>query len=342
MIKSKNYYEILGVTPDSSNAEIKCAYRKLARKYHPDVNPSTADKFKDITEAYTTLINPEKRKQYNILNGFFETPKTSSKKAEEEYKEKTTSKPEQNSKSAFEKKQKTSDKVFKDTINDIFKEFTSAKKETKKPVPENGTDITADVTISIAEALKGTTRTINVLHTEQCQKCKGRKFINGAKCSLCDGKGETSEHRKITVKIPPKIKNCSKLRLKGEGNKGRNGGKNGDLYINIKIEGNSKIQYEGLNILYNVPITPFEAALGGDINVNTIEGNITLKLPPCTNSGQKFRLSGLGAKQNNKSGDIIITVHIEFPHSLSDDEIRLYEKLKKAASHDIRKNLLND
>ena len=344
MIKFKNYYEILGVTPDSSNAEIKSAYRALARKYHPDVNPATADLFKDITEAYTTLINPEKRRQYNILNGFFETAKTktSSQKAEQEYKEKTTTEPnkEKNIKSQFEKKEKHSEKVFADTINDIFKEFT--KKEQKKPEPQDGADITADVTINIAEALKGTERTVNVLHTKLCPKCQGRKFINGAKCALCNGKGEVSEHRKIKVKIPAKIKNGAKLRVKGEGNSGKYGGKCGDLYLNINIQGNSRIKYDGLNVYYEVPIEPFEAVLGGEIVINTLEGKIKLKLPANTASGQKFRLSGQGVKQKNKSGDIIVTVHIEIPQSLSDDEIKLYEKLKKASSHRVSENLLND
>lgn len=346
MIKFKNYYEILGVTPDSTNAEIKSAYRRLARKYHPDVNPSSSELFKDITEAYTTLINPEKRKQYNILNGFFETPKTktSSQKAQQEYKEKTTTDPdnkERNYKSSFEKTKNYSDKVFTDTINDIFKEFTK-KEQKKKEELKNGTDITADVTLSIAEALKGTTRTVNVLHTELCPKCKGRKFINGTKCAKCQGTGEKSEYRKITVKIPAKIKNGTKLRVKGEGNRGLNGGKDGDLYLIVKIEGNSKVKYDGLNVHYNVPITPYEAVLGGEIDVQTFEGMIKLKLPKHTNSGQKFRLAGQGVKQKNKSGDIIITVHIEIPQSLSDDEIKLYEKLKKISSHNVRENLLND
>ena len=340
MITSKNYYEILGVTPDSTSAEVKFAYRKLARQFHPDVNPTSADKFKDITEAYTTLINPEKRKQYNILHGFFETQKTktSSQKAQEEYKQKTETKTTE--KSAFETKKDYTENVFKDTINNIFKEFTQ--KAAPKQEPKDGDDITTDVTISIAEALKGTSRTVNVLHTELCPKCNGRKFINGSKCTLCNGKGEHAEHRKITVKIPAKVKNNSKLRIKGEGNSGQNGGKNGDLYLNIHIEGNSKIKYEGLNVYYDVPITPFEAVLGGEIKINTLEGKITLKLPAMTNSGQQFRLSGQGVKQKNKSGDVIITVHIAIPRSLSDDEIKLYEKLRKAVSHNIRENMLND
>ena len=339
MIKCKNYYEILQVTPDSSNAEIKSAYRRLARKFHPDINPASADKFKYITEAYSTLINPEKRHNYNILNGFFETAKTNTSRNQEEYKEEKTPSEKKTGRTEFKRKKSYSDKVFKDTINDIFKDFTQ--KETKKNTPVNGEDITADVTISIAEALKGTTRTVNILHTKVCPKCKGRKFINGAKCSECSGTGECSEYKKITVKIPEKVKNNTRLRIKGEGNSGKNNGKNGNLYLNVHIESNSNIKYDGLNVYYNMPITPFEAVLGGTINIKTLEGNIALKLPAKTNSGQKFRLAGQGVKQKNKSGDIIITVHIEIPQSLSEDEIKLYEKLQKASSQDIRENLFN-
>ena len=121
-----------------------------------------------------------------------------------------------------------------------------------------------------------------------------------------------------------------------------NGGKNGDLYLKIKIEPNNKISFDGNNVIYNVPITPFEAVLGGSISVPSFDANLNLKIPPKTHSGQKFRLAGQGLKQNGKTGDMIVIVHIEIPCSLSDDEIRLYEKLKKVSTQNIRENLLNE
>lgn len=334
MIVRKNYYEILGVTPDADVNEIKTAYRRLARKYHPDVNKQNPEVFKDISEAYETLCNEQKRKQYDILNGFFRKEKnaTSSAKAQEEYKHATPPLHD-------EKKERKTENRKKTVINDIFNNF-SAKE--KKQTPVNGQDIYTDVTISLAESANGTTRSINVMHTVLCPKCNGREFINGAVCPKCGGSGEFSEYKKLTVKIPENIKNGTKLRIKGEGNRGLHGGKNGDLFLTVKVEGNSKIKFDGLNILYNVPITPFEAALGGEITVPSFGGDIKLKIFPCTNSGQKFRLTGQGLKRAGKTGDMIVTVTIEISKSLSEDEKRLYEKLKKLSSTNIRENLLNE
>lgn len=323
----KNYYSILGVSPDSTKAEIKAAYRKLARKYHPDVNPDGAQIFKDISEAYETLSDEKKKLQYDTINGFFSTKtKTSSKKADEEYK-KSSPQSEPIKKQDFSKK-----------INDIFEEFTKK----HKPKPVRGEDIFEEISISMQDAINGTVRTVNVMHTTECPNCKGRKFINGTICPKCNGSGEKSEHRKVSVKIPKNIKNGAKLRLHSEGQCGKNGGKNGDLYLTINIEPNSKMKFDGNNIIYNVPITPFEAALGGNITIPSFDGILNLKIPPKTQTNQKFRIAGQGLNKNGKSGDMIVVVHIEIPSSLSDDEIRLYEKLRKLSSQNIRENLLNE
>ena len=329
----KNYYSILGVTPDSTDAEIKTAYRRLARKFHPDVNPSGAEMFKDILQAYETLSDPKKRIQYDTINGFFKTSKksekqhTSSEQARSEYKKNSS---------------ETKSYDFSDKINEIFEEFTRKKPKNEKLTPQNGDDIYEEISIPLKDAVRGAQRVVNVMHTTQCAQCKGRKFINGSKCPICNGTGEKNEHRKITVKIPKNVKNGTKLRIAGEGNLGLNGGKNGNLYIKIKVEPNSKMSFEGNNIIYNVPVSPFEAVLGGNISVPAFEGDLSLKIPPKTHSGQKFRLAGQGLTQNGKSGDMIVIVHIEIPCSLSDDEIRLYEKLKKISSQNIRENLLNE
>ena len=336
-----NYYEILGVTPDSEPAEIKSAYRKLARKFHPDVNPDGAKRFKEISKAYDTLSDEKKRKQYDTLNGFFKTEKTktSSRQAESEYKQKTQQKSEKTHETRKKTDTKHADNKFTDIFGTIF-EASQKSKKTKSPEPVNGKDINTDITITLSEALKGTTRTVNVVHTELCPRCHGRKFINGSKCPVCSGSGEYSIHKRISVKIPANIKNGAKLRLKGEGAEGQFGGKNGDLYLYIQIKGNSNMSYDGADILYNVPITPYEAVLGGEIIIPTLDGSVKLKLPERTPSGQKFRLAGQGLKRNGKTGDMIITVSIEIPKRLSDDEVKLYEKLKKLSADNIRENIL--
>ena len=346
----KNYYEILGVTPDSVAQDVKSSYRKLARKYHPDVNkaPEAAQKFKDILEAYEVLSDEKKRKQYDMLNGFYKSPKqkATSEGAKTEYKKAAQDKepePEKTQRATrptFEENKDAFQKTdFKSAINDILDGIAKEKKN--KKLPKNGEDIYAEVTVSLEDSIKGACRVINVIHKELCPNCEGRRFINGAKCGVCKGTGEFAQHKKINVKIPPNVKNGAKLRIHGEGNPGFYGGVDGNLYITVKIEPDSNIKIEGTDILYRLPITPFEAVLGGKIAVPVFDGKVMLTLPKNTNSGQKFRLAGEGIKTNGKFGDMIITVEIQIPKDLSEDEIRLYEKLKKLSQGNIRENLFN-
>ena len=331
-----NYYEILGVTPDSDMAEIKSAYRKLARQFHPDVNPGGARHFKDISAAYDTLSDPELRKQYDILNGIFKSRKAENTDfTNNNFTERKTETQRDTGKQTEQQKPKRKQKNFSDVLNSFFESNTEDK------VPVDGDDINADVTISISEAFRGASKTVNVMHTELCPRCKGRKFINGTKCNVCGGTGEYCQRKRINVQIPKGVKQGAKLRLKGEGNKGVYGGKNGDLYLHVLIEENSRIKYDNLNILYNLPITPYEAVLGAELTIPVPDGSVRLKLPERTLSGQKFRIAGQGLTKNGKSGDIIVTVSIEIPKCLSDDEVKLYEKLKKLSSDNIRENLLD-
>ena len=336
----KNYYSILGVTPDSTDAEIKSAYRALARKYHPDVNPDGAEKFKDISEAYDTLSDVKKRSRYDTINGFFKTAVkkekqyTSSSKANKEYKKSSsendkTSKSEKKVKSQVKNKQskKQDEKNITEKFAKIFEDLAG-----KKSKPKRGSDINEDVYISVSESKEGCERVINILQTKECSVCKGRKFINDSKCHVCNGSGSENVFRKITVKIPKNIKNGTKLRIKNEG-KGDFG--NGDLYITVKIKQDEKFKYNDDNIEYSVPISPYEAVLGGKIDINVFQQKVTLTLPKNTHSGQKFRLAGLGTVGK----DLIVSVYIEIPKDLSDDERKLYEKLKKISSVNVRDNL---
>ena len=336
-----NYYEILGVTPDSSTVEIKAAYRKLVRQFHPDVNPQGARKFKDVSIAYDTLIDEEKRKQYDILNGLFKSTKSFSDELEnneEDIKNDDKSDFGNSGKNVKKTvKSRRTQKKFSEVIN---KFFDNASESDKAPV--NGSDINSEILITMLESLNGTSKNVNILRTELCPRCKGRKFINGTKCNVCGGSGEYSQYKRINVVIPKNIKSGTKLRLKGEGEAGLFGGKNGDLYILVKIEDNSNIKYEGLDVIYKVPITPYEAVLGTEIILPSLGGHLKVKVPPRTISGQKFRIAGQGVSKNGKTGDVIVVVTIEIPKDLSDEEVNLYEKLKKLSGTNIRENLLND
>lgn len=342
---TKNYYEILGVETNATLTEIKVAYRHLARKYHPDINktPEAGEIFKKITTAYETLSKTESRNHYDILNGIFNENKTSEETKQNSYTENTTKENTNNQQSRY-KKEKSSNTKFSilKSIKLYFTKLEKANRNKTRKKPQKGQNITTEITVTPEEVLTGSKRVINVLTRLTCPSCFGHRFVNGDKCSECNGSGEISKKKRITVTIPKGVKDGTKLRLKGEGASGKNGGANGDLYIIIKLETPTKIHHDKQNIYYNVPITPFEAVLGDEIKIPTFDGIIKLKLPKNTVSGQKFRISGQGIKKNGKVGDLIITVSIEISHNLSDDEIRLYKQLKNLSKDNIRKNLMNE
>ena len=212
----------------------------------------------------------------------------------------------------------------------IYKEAKQNKSENISPI--QGEDITVNVKIDFQEAILGTYRVVNINHAALCPKCQGRKFANGIKCPVCDGLGEITQNRKITVKIPPSIKNHSKLRLKGEGHEGKYGGKNGNLYVIVEIEkSNDDLTINDGVVYYNKYISPYTAILGGDVKVATLWGEATIKLPPLTKSFQSFKLMDVGDmnEKNGKKGEEIVKIIIQIPSDLTDEEYRLYEKLRE-------------
>ncbi len=347
----KNLYEILEIEPTDDATKIKSAYRKLARKYHPDLNGGNqvfVEKFKEVSQACEILMDKDKKALYDAFKGYqMSAQKVSpdAQKAKQAYK-----KAAQNSKQQTQNSASSTTKGFSDVLNDVleglFKEKHSAnyekmhqqknKQQKKKPI--NGTDINSEVEITFAEALSGTNRTINILHTDICPNCGGKTFTNGTKCPICKGLGETSIHKKINVKIPKSIKNGAKVRLAGEGNRGKFGGKNGDVYLVVKVKNDEKFTYDGLNAEFSITIYPHEAVFGAEIKVQTPQGYVTMKIPANTAQGQKFRLSGHGIKgENGKIGDAIVTACIDLPKELTDEELELYKQLDK-----ISKKRLNE
>ena len=362
---SKEFYKVLEVPVTANEEEIKSSFRKLARKYHPDVNKDevSIEKFKEIKEAYEVLCNAQERRLYDQIKGYASIKQAAHSQAHRAYstdgEKKRTYSPPPNvkreepkaepPKEKAQSTQKSGKEPFSKVFNDILEGLFDADKEhpnepkKQKLKPQNGSDITMRVKISYIESLSGTNRKINILHTEKCPNCHGKKFINESICTFCKGKGEVSLQKKINVRIPPDVTNESKIRISNEGTKGSDGGKNGDLYLIIEIENESFFKFEGTNVLCDIPITPFEAALGTSIEIPTIDGMVSMKIPPLTSSGQKFRLAqeGLLDKKTNKKGDQVVSIKIEMPKSLSLEEIQLYEKLKLLSREDVRKNIKN-
>ena len=334
---TKDYYKILNIDETSSAEDIKSAYRKLARKWHPDVAGNTPDvisKFKEINEAYEILSNVTKKTDYDTARRFYNYS-SSNRKSETKSTSGNTSRPD--FKKTCQEERKNDKKKFSFNWEDFLaKKYRDAQYKKESSLPKRGEDVYSDVEISIFEAMSGTVKVINMLQTDVCPKCGGRKFVNGAKCPHCKGKGETSTYKRFSVKIPAGIRDKSKIRLAGEGEKGLNGGYNGDLYLTIHIRETLNYKTEGLNILKTIPITPYEAVLGANITIPTLQGNVSLKITPNTKNGQKIRLSGCGIVQNNKIGDMIVTVEIQIPKDLTAEEISLYKKLQEISSSNIR------
>ncbi len=345
---SKNYYEILGVSVNASFSEVKTAFRKLARKYHPDVagnTPENVAKFKEINEAYEVLSDTKQRSEYDTVRRFYNySSAESSQKNNDENSEKTnTTKPdfgstEKKTKDAPGSRKKTGFSFnWEEFISKYTKYSESDCRQKDNKAISRGKDIHADVEITIAEALNGTVKVINMLQTQVCPKCKGRKFINGRCCPHCNGKGETAIHKKFNIKIPAGVKDKSKIRLSGEGEKSLYGGDNGDLYLTVHITAPLDYEVEGLNIIKTLVLTPSEAVLGGNVSVCAFNNeHINVKIAPNTRNGQKIRLSGCGVSEGNSLGDMILKVIIQIPSNLSNEEIELYRKLNELSSQNVR------
>ena len=283
---TKNYYKILGVSELCSDSELKSAYRKLARKWHPDIAGNTEEvvaKFKEINEAYEVLSDKVKRAEFDTVNRYYNysSEKSEYKNTSSSSTSKNATNPEFKNDNNKQNEQKFNGfnfnwedflSKYKEYSNKYEQSKRNSKKYSTNPETKSsnakygnsvrGNDINTDVEITIAEAVSGTTKVINMLNTQVCPKCNGRKFINGTACPHCKGKGINTDYRRFTVKIPAGVKDNSKIRLAGEGGQGINGGKNGDLYINVHIKPPIDYKIEGNNVLKTVTLTPYEAVLG--------------------------------------------------------------------------------
>lgn len=339
----KDYYEILGVKKGASQDEIKRTFRRLARKYHPDVNPGdkTAEqKFKEINEAYEVLGDPKKRAGYDQFG-------------------KTPFGPE-----GFEGF-RTYD-FGTGGFEDIFSDFLGGFR--RRDVPARGPDLTTSLDISLEEAYKGATKPITLTRevsctacggtgaevsqrcsncngtgviqqgrgffniSQTCPACKGRGRIIKKACRVCSGNGNTLTTETLNVRIPPGADTGSRLKLRGKGGAGIKGGSSGDLYIEVVVKPHPLFKREGNNIYVDVPVTVGDAILGGKIKVPTLDGNATMTLPAGTDSGKKFKLKGKGLPsfKTGVRGDEVVVIKIIVPKKVSEKTRDALQEVEKA------------
>lgn len=369
MAEKRDYYEVLGVNKNANDDELKKAYRKLAKKYHPDANPNNKAeaeaKFKEVNEAYETLSNPQKRQMYDQFGtadpqGF--GGGSGPFGGQGGYYSYSTS--------GFDG---FSD-IFGD-LGDLFGFGTSRSSSRAQNGPTKGANLKYDVSLTYEEAYAGTNKQINITRNEKCTKCSGTGAKPGTHadtcsvcggrgtvtkmqttllgqmkvqttcsnchgtgkvikevCDSCLGKGTVRKQAKINIKIPAGIDDGQTVVLRGEGEPGSNGGPNGDIYVTVNLKRHSIFTRQGDNVYCEIPITYTQATLGADIEVPMVDGTKTIyKIPEGTQTGTKFTIKdkGFAHLNSNYKGNLIFTVQVQVPKRLSKEQRTLLVELAK-------------
>ncbi len=359
----KDYYEILGVPEKASDDEIKKAYRRLAKKYHPDSNPNNKmaeEKFKEISEAYDVLSNTEKRKQYDQLRQMGQRGFAGAEGFEDIF---------------SRRKGKGRTFSFEDLggfgdLGDLFSNIFDMGETTRRKRwgPQKGADLYTEVEIPFDLAISGGKTAIELKKEEACSvcggtgakpgtplstcpecggsgmisfaqggfavsrpcpRCLGRGKIISTPCPQCGGRGQTFARKRILFNIPAGINDGTQLRLRGQGQPGSGGGAPGDLIVKVNVGRHRFFDRRGQDVYCKVPINVAQAILGSKIRIRTIDGKVDLKIPPGTQSGTKFRLRRRGLEVNGSRGDQYVEVIVEIPKKMSEKQKRLLGEFAK-------------
>lgn len=342
-VQYKDYYQVLGVSRTATDAEIKKAFRKLAREYHPDVaknKKQAEEKFKEINEAYEVLGDAPKRKKYDDLG------------------------PNWNAGSEFQpppgwggagrrpggfRRAGANGQEFEFAgtgFSDFFEQFFGSTGQgggararrgqfgggfpEEDMGVERGRDVEGDLMVTLEEASNGAVRSVSVRHSGACASCGGTGRQGRHPCNACAGTGQTVSTETHQVKIPAGVTEGQRLRIPGRGQHGMGGASAGDLYLRVKLARHPDFEVEGHNLVYEADLAPWEAVLGASISVPTLGGPVNIKIPPGTQNGQKLRVRGRGLRaREGSSGDLIVVMRVQVPSQVSDAERRIWEQLAR-------------
>lgn len=346
----RDYYEVLGVSKGASDEELKKAYRKLAKQYHPDLNPGNAEaeaKFKEANEAYEVLSDSDKRAKYDQFGHAGVDPNFGA--------------------GGFGGGFDMGDlgDIFGSFFGGGFGGFGGGQRQANPNAPKRGASLRANITISFDDAMKGCEKEINLTRQENCETCRGSGCAAGTTaevcpdcrgtgqvriqrgaggfaftttapcnrcggtgkiihqpCSECRGEGQVRRQRKIKVKIPAGIDDGQTISMRGEGNHGVNGGPAGDLMINITVRPDSRFERDGYDLYLEQKVSFTQATLGAELQIDTIDGKVKWTLPAGTQPGTTFRLRGKGVPMVNGRGrgDQYVTIRVVVPANLTDEQ----------------------
>jgi len=352
-MSKRDYYEVLGVSKSADASEIKKAYRRVAMKYHPDRNPDDPDadqKFKEATEAYDVLMDGEKRSAYDRFGHAGVDPQMGGGAG------------------GFSGS-------FSDIFGDVFGDIFGSGGGRGRGGPQRGSDLRYTLDISLEDAVKGTTVEIRVPSLSTCGTCDGSGAKKGSSpvtcstcggvgqvrmqqglfqvqqtcpscrgqgrtiddpCRTCHGQGRVEKTRTLSVKVPPGVDTGDRIRLSGEGEAGPQGGPPGDLFVQMSVKQHPIFERDGKNLYCEVPITFVDAALGGELEVPTLDGRVKLKIPAETQTGKLFRLRGKGVKpvRGGVLGDLLCRAVVETPVHLSKKQKELLEEFQATFDKD--------
>ncbi len=318
---SRDYYETLGVSRDADEKAIKSAFRRLARKYHPDVNPGDKEaerKFKEISEAYEVLRDPKKRSQYDRFGHLGDAWRRAAAGAPGGWAGRATAGPDFDFSG------------FGGNLNDLLEELLGGRGGPfAQARPRRGQDVRAEIELTLEDAYHGVTRDITLPIPQMCAMCGGGGIIGqGSVCTACRGAGQVGQTKRLQVKIPPGVRTGSRVRVAGQGAPGPTG-QRGDLYLIPKVAPHAVFRRQGDDLHIEVPVSYVEAALGAEVEVPTLNGQVKMKLPAGASSGQRLRLAGRGMPRmrGGGSGDLYVRIRIVVPKNLSREEKNLIRRL---------------
>lgn len=360
MANQKDLYAVLGVTKTASADELKKAYRKLARKYHPDLNPGNKqaeEKFKEISFAHDVLTDPKKRKLYDEfgaegLQAGFEPERAREYRRWAESGHGFSFRPEAGGSEGFDfsgfeqprgrRRRAESERSFSDIFSELFGAGAAGAGGATEPgAAQRGQDLEHPIEVDFLDAIRGTRTGVTIRRPAPCPQCGGTGRHNLRACTRCSGTGSVEEREKLTVKIPPGVGDGARVRVKGKGGVGR-GGPPGDLYFVVKTRPHPHLKREGKDLVMEVPITVGEAMHGATIEVPTPDGRVQVKVPKGSQSGQRLRLRGRGVPdpKGGTPGDLYIRPMVQVPKNGASERLKdAVEALERAYAGDPRADL---